>query len=80
MRPLGGQSLGAHRAVADSDGTSELDEIASADRVVLLHERDEVVHGVVDTVVWPEVGLDGREEEHRAVGSTTTVHSKLISG
>jgi hypothetical protein len=56
-------------AVAQRDRACELDEVASADRVAR-EERDQVVDAVVDTVVCGEVGLDGREEEHRAVGAT----------
>ena len=62
----------AYRAVAESDGTSKLDEITSTDGVVLLHEGNEVVDGVVDTVVSRKVGLDGREEQHGAVSTAPT--------
>jgi hypothetical protein len=57
-------------AVAQRDGARELDEVAGADRVAR-EERDQVVHAVVDSVVRGKVGLDGREEEHRAVGAAT---------
>lgn len=56
------RARGTYRAVRQSNGTGELDEIASTDRVVLLHERDQVVDRVVNTVVSREVRLNGREE------------------
>jgi hypothetical protein len=65
---------GRARAVGQRNGTRKLDEIASADRRVLSEEGDQVVDAVVDTVVGLKVGLDGREQEHGAVGSTTTVN------
>ena len=67
-------------AVAEGDGTSKLNEITGRDGVVLLHEGDEVVDRVVDAVVGREVGLDGGEEQHRAVRATTAVeHSTYTS-
>lgn len=54
----------AYRAVAECDGTSKLNDVSSRDRGVLSHERDEVVDGVVDTVVGREERLNGGEEEH----------------
>ena len=65
-------------AVGERDGTSELNEIAGRDGVVLLHERNEVVHGVVDTVVGGEVRLDIREDEHRTVGTSTAKYYKYF--
>lgn len=58
-------------AVAECDSACELDEVTSTDRVVLLHERNEVVHTVGDTVVGREERLNSWEKEHRAVGSST---------
>ena len=40
---------------------------------MLGEEGDEVVDGVVDTIVSSEERLDGREQEHRAISSSTTV-------
>ena len=59
-------------AVGERDGTSELNEITGGDGVVLLHERDQVVDGVVDTIVGVEVGLDRREQKHGAVSTAST--------
>lgn len=67
-----GVQISTYRAVAKSNSTSELNNIASADGVVLLHERNQVVDAVVDTVVRLKIRLNGREEEHRAIGSPTT--------
>ena len=61
-----------YRTVTESNSSSKLDEVTSADGVVLLHEGNEVVDGVVDTVVGLEVGLDGREEQHGAVSTSAT--------
>ena len=77
MRPLGGESLGAHRAVADSDGTSELDEVTSRDGRELREEGDQVVDTVVNTRVLGAARLDRREDEHRTVSASTTIRSKL---
>ena len=65
----------AYRAVAESNGTSELDEISSADRVPR-QEVEEVVNTVGNTVVGHEERLNSREEEHGAVGTSTTVNVK----
>ena len=64
----------AYRAVGERDGTGKLDEVTSRDGVVLLHERDQVVDAVCDTEVGEEGRLDGREDEHRTVRSSTTAH------
>ena len=60
-------------AVRDSDGTSELDEVASGDRWELGEEGDQVVDTVCNTEVGEEGRLDGGKDEHRPVGSATTV-------
>lgn len=63
----------AYRAVADGDGACELNEITSSNRGELREEGDQVVDAVGDTEVREERRLDRREDEHRAVGSATTV-------
>lgn len=70
----------AYGAVAERDSTSELDEIASTDGVVLLHKRNEVVDRVVDTVVGREIWLNRREEEHRAVGASAAGKCCVLVG
>lgn len=67
----------AYRAVGERDGTSELDDIAGTDGVVFLHERNEVVHGVVNSVVGLEVRFDRGEKKHRTVGSATTTSTAM---
>ena len=52
-----------YRTVTKSDGTSELDEVSSG-HGVLGQEWDEVVDGIIDTIVGRETWLNGREEEH----------------
>ena len=64
---------GAYGAVGQRDGAGELDHVAWRDRRVLLQEVDEVVNAVADAVVGLEERLDGREDEHRAVGAATAV-------
>ena len=62
------------RAVGDSDSTGKLDEVTSRDLGELGEEGDEVVDRVGDAEVCEECGLDGGEDEHRSVSSSTTVH------
>ena len=59
-------------AVAESDSACELNKVRGRDGV-LGHEGDKVVDRVVDTVVGRKKRLNGREQEHRAVCSTTAV-------
>ena len=66
------QRIITHGAVCDSNGASELDEVASGDGRELREERDQVVDAVCDTEVGEEGRLDGREDEHGAVGSATS--------
>ena len=66
------EAVGTYRAVAYSDRTSELYEVTSRDLRELRQEGDQVVDRVGDTEVREERGLDGREDEHRAVSSSTT--------
>ena len=61
-----------HRAVGEGNGTSELNQVASADRMKG-QEVEEVVDTVGDTVVGLEERLNSREKKHRAVSSTATV-------
>ena len=68
------QTMITHGAVCDSNGASELDEVASGDGRELREERDQVVDTVCDTEVGEEGRLDGREDEHRTVRSSTTAH------
>ena len=66
------EAVSTYRAVAYSDSASELDEVTSRDLRELRQEGDQVVDRVGDAEVREERGLDGREDEHRAVGSSTT--------
>ena len=61
-------------AVAESDGTSELDEVSSTDGVER-QEVEQVVNTVGDTVVGLKEGLNGWEEEHGAIGTSTAENS-----
>ena len=67
------KGYGTYRTVAKSDGSGELDDVASTDCVMRLHERDQVVDRVVDAAVGWVVWLDSREEKHRAVSSSAAV-------
>lgn len=67
---------GAHRTVTNSYRCGELNKITGTNGVVLLHEGDEVIDGVVDTYISIEVGLDGRKEKGRAVSSSSTATLK----
>jgi hypothetical protein len=79
VRPAG-HELQARRAgaVGERHRARELDEVAGADRGVLGEEGDQVVDAVVDAVVRREVGLDGREQEHGAVRSTSAVGARSV--
>lgn len=57
-------------AVGKSDGTGELDEIASGEGRELGQERRESVHRVINTEIGREVGLDGVEDDHGAVSTS----------
>ena len=65
--------------VAERDSTCELDEVAGADVRELREEGDQVVDTVADAVVRVEGWLDSGEDEHRAVGSSTTVQLSMLS-
>ena len=69
---IGSGTKSTYGTVGERHSASKLNKVTSADGVVLLHEGNEVVDGVVDTVVGLEVGLDGREEQHGAVSTSAT--------
>ena len=68
------EAVRTYRAVADSDRASELDEVTRRDLRELREEGDQVVDRVGDTEVREECGLDGGEDEHRSVSSSTTAN------
>ena len=76
---VGSGTESTYGTVGKRHSASKLNKVTSADGVVLLHEGNEVVDGVVNTVVGREVGLDGGEEQHRAVGTTTAIERTYIS-
>ena len=59
-----------------SNGSSELDKVTSSDQVTS-EERRERVHRVVDTSIGSKVGLDVREQDHRAVSTSTLELARL---
>ena len=70
--------ISTYRTVAESDSAGELDEVASGDGV-FGQEGNEVVDGVVDTIVSSEKRFDGGEQEHRAVSSAATVQNCVLA-
>lgn len=59
----------AYGAIAERHSTGELNDVTGTDVIVLLHERYQVVDRVADTNIGRVVGLNGREQQHRSVGS-----------
>jgi len=64
---------GSTRAVGDTDGAGELDKIASSEAREFARgqERRESVDGVIDSEVGGEVGLDGVEDNHGTVSTSS---------
>lgn len=67
---------GSTRAVGDTDGGSELDEIAGA-HVVDRKERSEEVDGVGNTEIGWEVGLHIGERDGRTIGTTSAINESV---
>lgn len=62
---------GGTRAVGDTNGSRELDHVGSRDLGVSLDEGGDGFDTVTDTSVGAEVGLDGGEDDHGAISTST---------
>ena len=74
-----GKNGNPYRAVTECNSACELNEIAGRDLGELRQEGNQVVNAVADTEICGEGRFDRREDEHRAVGSATTVNFGVFS-